>query len=245
MTVWTDLIRAELLKFRTVRSPWLLLLAAALFTAAGTAGPFLAGDDPGHAATWSRAAAHAGLASLFSLVLGVLAVAGEHRHKTVTDTYLATPRRDRVITAKLVLCTVAGLVFGLVTAAVAFAVTAVAVNAWGGAFDASDGELWRTLAGGVVWNTAFAAIGVGVGALVRNLAGAIAAALAWVAVVEGVIAQLVGDSVARWLPLASGRALARIGEDTLPQSGAGLLLAGYAAVLGVLAASVTLRRDVT
>ncbi|MFF0726930.1 ABC transporter permease [Streptomyces sp. NPDC004134] len=241
----TALFSAELLKLRTVRGTWLLLLAAQVFTLAGALGPIVSGDDAGHSETWSRSAAHAGLASLFALVLGILAVAGEHRHKTITDTYLATPHRDRVVAAKLAVYTAAGLLFGLATAVTAFVTTAVAVRARGGAFDAADGELWRTLAGGVAWNAAFAAIGVGVGALVRNLAGAVAAALAWMAVVEGVVAQLVGDGVARWLPLAGGRALAGMGAGGLPQAGAGALLAGYAALIAVLAGWTTLRRDVT
>ncbi|WP_194293089.1 ABC transporter permease subunit [Streptomyces smaragdinus] len=239
------LLRAELLKLRTVRSPWLLLLAAALFTTAGAIGPVVSGDDSSDPATWSRSAAHAGLAALFSLVLGILAVAGEHRHRTVTDTYLTTPRRGRVITAKLVVQTAAGLVVGVVAAATAFGVVALTVAVDGGSFDAADGGLWRTLAGSVVWNAAFAAIGVGVGALVRNLAGAIAAALAWIAVVEGVVAQLTGDSAARWLPLAAGQALARMDDSGLPQLGAGVLLAGYAALIGVIAVSTTLGRDVS
>ncbi|MEO3766101.1 ABC transporter permease subunit [Streptomyces sp. B5E4] len=238
------LFSAELLKLRTVRSTWLLLLSAQVFTLAGALGPVVSGDDVSDPGTWSRSAAHAGLAAMFALVLGIFAVAGEHRHKTIIETYLAVPLRDRVVAAKVVAYTAAGLVFGVAAAATGFVTTAVAVKAKGGAFDAADTELWRTLAGSVAWNAAFAAIGVGVGALVRNLAGAVAAALAWIAVVEGVVAVLLGDDLARWLPLAGGQALAGMGGGGLSQAGAGVLLAGYAALIGVLAAWTTLRRDV-
>jgi ABC-2 type transport system permease protein len=199
-------VKNEFLKLRTVRSPLLLLAAAQLVVAAGVSGLFVNGVDINDAETPLRAVGHAGLVSIFSLVLGIVGVAGEYRQKTVTETFLGTPQRGRVITAKLLVYAAAGAVYGLASSVVAFGTTALWLSGKGSSLDLSDAALWRTLAGCVIWNACFGAIGVGIGALVRNLVGAVAAALAWIALVEGIVGQLVGN-FDRWLPLNSGLAL--------------------------------------
>lgn len=235
----------EVLKLRTIRSPLLLLATAQLLIIAGVSGLILNRDDVHSPTLASGAVAHVGLVSVFSLVLGTLAVAGEYRHRTITDTYLGTPNRLRVVAAKLGVYTVAGLAFGVIGSAVAIAAAAVGLAIRGASLDLTTTDLWRTVLGCVLWNGAFAAIGVGVGALIRNQAGAIAAALAWLAVVEGIVGQLIGDE-RRWLPFNAGTALGRLpnATDALPQWGAGLLLVGYAVAIAALALATSVRRDV-
>jgi ABC-2 type transport system permease protein len=243
------LIRSEFRKLSTVRSPWLLLAAGPVLVVAGVTGLVQSGGNVHDPATASKALAHVALAALFTLIFGIFAVAGEYRHGTVTDTFLSTPARGRVVIAKLAVYGSAGAVAGLVSSAVALAVTAAWWSARGGSFFLSSADSWRTLAGGMAVNVAFAAIGVGVGALLRNLAVAIAAALAWIALVEGIAGQLVGAGPARWLPFSASEALGRANmtgtSGFLPQWGGGLVLAGYAIAFAAAAMVTTLRRDVT
>ena len=243
-----SLIRAEVLKLRTVRGPWLVLAAGPLLVIAGISGLVVSGGDLHDPATQAKALGHVGLTAIFALAFGILAVAGEYRHKTITDTYLSTPRRDRVILSKLVVYTLVGGLCGVLASAVGLATAAAWWAGKGASFSWSDARMWQTIGGSITWNAAFAAIGVGLGALIRNLAGAIAVALAWLALIEGILSQLVGSSLSRWLPFNAGLALGGSGQagpaDPLSRWAGGLILAAYAVAFAVMAVATTTRRDV-
>ena len=242
-------LTTEFRKLGTIRSPWLLLALGPLIVVAGISGLVVSGGNVHDPATQGRAFAHVGLAAIFTLVFGILAVAGEYSRGTITDTFLSFPARRSVIIAKLAAYGAVGAAAGLVSAGVALAVTAAWWSAKGGTFHLTAADTWRTLGGGVAANAAFAAIGVGVGALVRSLAAAVAAALAWVAVVEVIAGQLIGSGPARWLPFSASESLDRASltsaSGLLPQWGGGLVLLGYAALFAAAALLITLKRDVT
>jgi ABC-2 type transport system permease protein len=242
------LLTAEFLKLRTVRSPWLLLLAAQLLVVAGISGFVVSNGGTLHETQQSSALAHVGLTSVITLIFGILAVASEYRHQTITDTYLSTPRRDQVIQAKLVVYVLVGGLSGVVASAAGLVTAAAWWASKGTSFSWSDAGMWQTVGGSIAWNAAFAAIGVGLGALIRNLAGAIAVALAWIALIEGVLSQLVGSDVSRWLPFNAGLALGAGSNgapaDLLARWAGGLVLAVYATAFAVAAIATTARRDV-
>jgi ABC-2 type transport system permease protein len=243
-------MRSEFRKLSTVRAPWLLLAAGPLVVLAGVTGLVQSGGDVRDPATQGTALAHVGLAAVFTLMFGILAVAGEYRHGTITDTFLSFPGRRAVIAAKLAVYGLIGGLAGVVSSLVAVAATAGWWAAKGGSFQLSSAGTWRTLGGGVAVSIAFALIGVGVGALIRNLVAAVAAALAWIALVEGIAGQLLGTGLARWLPFYASESLDRAtltasAARLLPQWGGGLVLLGYAAAFAVAAVLTTLNRDVT
>ena len=243
------MIRSEFRKMGSIRSPWLLLAAGPLIVVAGVTGLIQSGGNVHDPAEQSRALAHVGLAALFTLLFGLMAVAGEYRQGTITDTFLSCPARGRVISVKLAAYGLVGAAAGLVSSAVAIAVTAAWWAAKGGSFQLTAGGTWLTLGGGVAANVAFAVIGVGVGALIRSFVAAVAAALAWIALVEGIAGQITGPGLARWLPFYASEALGRTNlspaSQLLPQWAGGLVLAGYAAAFAAAAVVTTLRRDVT
>ena len=243
-------IRSEFRKLATVRAPWLLLAAGPLLVAAGITGLAESGGNVHAPGMQDTALAHVGLAAVFTLLFGILAVAGEYRHGTITDTFLSFPGRRSVVAAKLAVYGLIGGLAGVASSLVAVAATAAWWAAKGGSFQLSSAATWRTLGGGVAVSIAFALIGVGVGALIRNLVAAVAATLAWIALVEGIAGQLIGSGLARWLPFYASESLDRAtltasATRLLPQWGGGLVLLGYAAAFAVAAVLTTLNRDVT
>lgn len=241
------MVCSEFRKITSIRSPWLLLAAGPLIVVAGVTGLVESGGNVHDPSMQREALAHTGLAAIITLLFGLVAVAGEYRHGSITDTFLSCPDRRRVIAAKLAIYGLGGAAAGLVSAGVALGVTAAWWAARGGSFRMSGTDTWLTLGGGLTACCAFALIGVSLGALVRNLAGAVALALAWIALAEGILGQLVGSGLARWLPFAASEALDRTdigGAPLLPQWGGGLVLLGYAVVFAGAAVLTTLRRDV-
>jgi ABC-2 type transport system permease protein len=239
------LIANELFKLRTSRAPWIVLVTQLIVIVAGMSGMAVADLDFNSPGGARLLLCHAGMSSLFVLVLGITAVAGEYRDGTITDTFLSTPRRSRVLVAKLVAYTGLGLVYGILSAVTALIVAAIWFSAKGAAFDPASDQVWQTLVGVAAWMPLYAAIGVGLGAMVRNVGAAITIALAWIALVEGIAINLLGD-LGRWLPMASGMALDNVPQgNLLPQVTGGLVLVAYVAIFGVAAILVTMRSDVT
>ena len=237
------LVRNEFAKLATVRGTWLLVAVQQAVIVAGVSGLAVAAGAP----TAIPLVAHAGVASaILTLVLGITAVAGEYRHRTITDTYLATPRRGRVVVAKLVAYTIAGVGLGVISAGNGLLTTGAWLASDGTRLDLTDASMWRVVAGIVALNAAYAAIGVSLGALVRNITVTVVVALTWIALVETTVANLLGD-LGRWLPNRAGMALNAMpaAGAMLPQWTGGLVLAGYAAVFVVAALAITVRRDVT
>lgn len=241
-----SIIASEYRKMTTTRTPWLLVAGGPGLVVAGVSGLVLSGADLRDPAVQDRALAHVGVAALLTLLLGIVAVAGEYRHGTITDTYLSYPARGRVLLAKLAVYSALGALAGILSSLVAVAAAAAWWAAKGTEFHFSGG-IWLTLLGGVAANIAFAALGVSLGALIRNLVGAVAAALAWMAVIEGIVGQLVGSGPARWLPFYASEALDRSAGSAglLPQWGGGLVLLVYVSAFAVAAMLITLKRDVT
>ena len=239
------LIRAELGKLTTVRTPRWVLLAQVGLLAMAASGAVVSGSlSTRRLATTDGQRLlleHGGVVAILSLAVGVTLSAGEFRHGTVIDTYLTEPRRERVVVAQLAAGLVAGLVAGIAAAATAVGVTWAWCGARGVGLDAAVAA--RSAAGVLLWQALYTVLGVALGAVVRAQAAAIVAAVVWLFVAETAVSQLAGP-VGRWLPATAASALGNAPDGgLLPQAGGGLVLAGWAVVAGLGAVAFTRRRD--
>jgi ABC-2 type transport system permease protein len=245
----TRLVRAELAKLRTTRLVYGVAAAMTAFgiltVVANVAAAGEQGNQPLSAGSLlPLVGAPVTLLAGAALLLGILGMAGEFRHQTITQTFLATPNRGWVVAAKLVVLPLAAVAVTLVTLAITAAVAAGWLAAEG--ITPSLAGAGRLLAGAVLATALFAMLGVGVGALFRNQVAALVGTVAWVVVVEGLLLSLLhAPSLAKWLPSAAAAAITSPGGDHLSQLGGVLVVGAYALVLAVAGTRFVVRRDVT
>jgi ABC-2 type transport system permease protein len=189
------------------------------------------------------------LAALFAALLGALSITSEIRHGTIRPTLLVSPTRGRVVVAKVVVSTLIGAVFGLAASALAAGVGTAALRWRNISVQLDGGDYALLLAGGAAAAALWAAIGVGLGAIVRDQVPTLIGISVWLLFVEGL---LVGDvagpdisDVGRFAPGALGMAASGQDPGTLlaPALGA-LLLLLYALAAAAAGWLATKRRDV-
>lgn len=264
---------SEYRKFFSTRMWWILLLAMAAYMAflAGTFGFSMniaseqatdAGLDGGFSPDMLAKTIYglsATLGYVFPVIVGSLSVTGEFRHKTITPTLLAEPRRNVVLLAKFLGSVPVGLLYGVVGTATTVGVGAGVIAISGAETYLGDPTVLRAVVLSVLAGVLWAMVGVGLGALLPNQVLAIVLLLVFTQFVEPMIRILAGfvewgASIAQFLPGAAGEAL--IGAsfyDTFGGTDSSLLtwwqgalvLLAYAAVLGVLGRVTTFRKDIS
>jgi ABC-2 type transport system permease protein len=182
--------------------------------------------------------------ALFAALLGAMSVTGEFRHGTIRPTFLVSPRRTPVILAKVLAATAAGLLLGVIGGLSAAGVSALALSGRGVAVALTSADVVQLGLGTAVAAALWAAIGVGLGALVRSQVPTLVAITAWLLLLETLVVENLPD-VGRFAPGATAQALSGQSPDELLAPGwAGAMLVVYAAVAVAVGCWATLRRDV-
>jgi ABC-2 type transport system permease protein len=147
------------------------------------------------------------------MVLAAMSVTGEYRSGMIRTTFMATPNRTLVLVAKAV-------VAALFSAVYAFAMTIASVVVGrlmapplvGSHLSFIDPDMWRLVGAITLYAALTAVLGVGVAALLRHSAGAVAVLLLWPLVVEPIVGNLpsIGSEVGPHLPFANAFTFLRV-----------------------------------
>ncbi|HEX7106755.1 MAG TPA: hypothetical protein VF218_12380 [Acidothermaceae bacterium] len=177
---------------------------------------------------------------------GVLCMTREYSTGMIAMTFLAQPRRLRVLGAKLLTHATVAAIAGVGACLAAFAVGQALLGAEGLGNGWSSAQLPGALSGGVVYLVLLCAWGVALGGLLRTSA----AAITWMAsllVVAPVIVQILPPTVVhrieRWLPSQIGSgAMSAHADPHLFTPWVGLAVLGGYVVLTLVAAAWRMAR---
>ncbi|MFI1849726.1 ABC transporter permease [Streptomyces sp. NPDC020480] len=187
-----DLIAAEWIKLRSLRSTWFGYGATALAVVAfnvGTAydtyrywgqqnpdGPegFVRAGMPLDEAFTSNSA----IVMMLALgALGAMAIVGEYASGTIRTTFAAVPARRSVMAAKAVVVAVVAAVFGAFVAGVSFAATQAILDQRGAGVSLGDPGALRVVVASALLAPLCALVGLALGTVVRQTTGTMIASV--------------------------------------------------------------------
>jgi ABC-2 type transport system permease protein len=246
-----QIVRAEALKITTLRSTlWTLLITVAgMFTvtilsansALHKSPQWYQGFDP-----TNQALSGAFIGILTMGVFGVMVVTGEYTSGTIRPSLSATPRRLQFLAGKAVVALAAMLVVGEALSFACFYL-GQSILSGGGAPSAHLGQ--PGVARAVIMTGAFLALfgmlGMGIGVLVRNTAGAISAYVGVTFLLPLLLRQVAGDPQ-RYTPvqlLANSVATTVANPQQLSPTVGFLLMITYVAAVVAAGAAVFVTRD--
>jgi ABC-2 type transport system permease protein len=221
------LLRAELIKLRTTRT-FAGLSAAAIGISLVIAGLVALLTEPTEESVLVDVFT-TDTSSLFIVILAVAGIGGEWRHRTITSSLLAAPDRLRFLAAKTLAFAAAGALLS-VAISIAVAIVGTAILSVRDLPLPEAGEVAAQYGRNALIAALLGALGVGVGALVRNQVVAVVGLLVFWFVVEPMVLSLVPE-VGRFGPFVA----LPTGLSTIPPDEAGvgnveLLDPGFAAL---------------
>jgi ABC-2 type transport system permease protein len=231
----TALLKAELLKLRTTRTFAAIVgSAGALSLILVILGAVLGKETDPHALFTNTAITY------IIVMLGAIAMTGEWRHRTITGSVLAAPNRVRMLAAKTVSYSVAGVTLSILVTVPTIIVGELVLAGRGDATLGAGGiadVLWRNLAVAALLGP----LGVCIGALVRNQIVTVVGLVIVAAALEPAVFSGVPE-VGRFLPLSGAPGGVLGGTDGTLSPGPAVAVLVAWGLAAFVAAAVNLRR---
>jgi ABC-2 type transport system permease protein len=254
---FADVLRSEWVKLRSVRSTfWALAVTVVLgiglgaVISAATAHGYAKSSVPAKL-SWDPTAnslAGIGIATLAIAVLGVLCISSEYSSGMIRTSLIAVPKRGRMLAGKSLVFAAVTFVVGEATSFTAFFVGQALISGHAPHAVLGDPGVARAVLGSGLALTALAVLSVAVGALLRHPAAGIAAMVAILFVLPGIV-QALPDSwrnpVSEFWPTEAGSQLTNVyhAAHTLqPWPGFGVMCL-FTALVYAIAWTLLDRRD--
>ncbi|HYN32031.1 MAG TPA: hypothetical protein VES40_05360 [Ilumatobacteraceae bacterium] len=244
----TRLIRSELRKLTSTKMPFafvgVLVVIAALNAFAVIAGTEMDGSKAFIAteADQQSLMAFAFNAFMGAGLFGAIAVAREYAHKTVVPTFLASPRRHRAVLAQLIAVAIGGCVLSLIGAVLIVTAVTVSLPTTEYGFLVSINNVVRVVVASGFAGAAGAVVGAGIGAVLRNVGGAVTATVFIFMVAPPLVVQL-ANGTASWMPANLANVISGTVDD-INQPAAIAALVTWALVPALIGLITVERRDI-
>ncbi len=245
---WLRLLRGELRKLTTTKMPW-AFLAVLVVLAALNAVAVVYGTDMDGSKTFISTGndqqslmAFANNALMGSALFGAIAVAREYGHATVVPMFLTEPRRHRALLAQMTAVLLAGAALSVVGTALIVIAVAVALPATDYSFLVSATGIARVLGAAAFAGAVGATLGAGIGAIVRNVGGAVTATFLILMVLPPLIIQLSSEA-ASWVPATLTNVTSGVATD-ISTAAACAALTAWAVIPAGLGLLAVRKRDV-
>jgi hypothetical protein len=255
-------LRSELTKIRSVRSTYwtliLLVLSGVAWAVANCAGeaahwPQMGPQDRlGFDPTQASIAGLALLGQLIIVVLGALTLTAEYSTGMIRTSLTVMPRRGVLFGAKAALLTAVTLVVAVVTSFASFFIGQYLLRSTHVAASLSQPGVLRAVLGSALYIVLSGLFAFGIGAIVRNTAGAMTTAYGLLFLVPELAKALPSawyNDVVRWLPggdvvnAVTGTLRLNGNPHLFPAWGELAVFGGYAAILLVAGTLLFTRRD--
>jgi hypothetical protein len=243
-------VRTELLKLGTTRAPWALAAGALVLTTLIALQPVTRAGRDGAPSIGTAGAALGvldamGRGALVALLLGVVVVTSEFRHKTAGTTLLQTPNRTQLVVAKAAASTLVGLALGIAALLIVLGIGIVS-----GALqpEVINSDIAIRVLGLTLTYPLYALLGAAVGALLnRNQPLAIILPTVWLLGAENLAVSALPRPANTWSIVGVTNALQHVGNVpyVLPVGLGGVALLSYVLLLLAGGAFQLNRTDIT